>query len=185
MKKFFIQFFLLLMTVVLTSAYTDMRIIKNEKTYTENAQFIEEYLKKNAGYSEMMKFTKVPRGLIVSVDEKYLFNNGSTKIKLSGTRILNDFLIILQRTKTRCVIEGHTENNHFEGKPYEYDWELSLLRAGNITKYFIKYVGIAPNRLFTLGFGEYMPAVDNVDKKIHINNRIDFVFLDYAKNTRQ
>lgn len=185
MKRKFIRIFLLLLMVILTPGYSDVRIIKTEKTYTENAQFIEEYLKKNAGYSNIMRFTKVPRGLIVSVDERYLFNRGSTKIKLSGTQILDDFLVILQRTKTRCVIEGHTENNNFDGKPYEYDWELSLLRAGNITKYFIKYGGIAPNRLFTLGFGEYMPSVDNVDKKLHINNRIDFVFLDYAKNTRQ
>ena len=31
----------------------------------------------------------------------------------------------------------------------------------------------------------YINSKDNVDKKLHINNRIDFVFLDYAKNTRQ
>lgn len=183
--KNFIKIFLLLIICITQTAYTDLRTITIEKNYTENSVLIEDFLRQNAKHLDIMEFTRVPRGLIVSIDEKYLFNEGSTKIKYSGLPVLNDILLALKQTESRCVIEGHTEQNNFDGKPYETEWELSLLRAGNITKYFIKYGQISPKRLFSLGFGEYMPSVDNVDEKMHINSRIDFVFLDYAKNTRQ
>lgn len=177
--------FLLIFVCTCAPIYADMRTITIEKNYTENSVSIEEFLKTNAKHADIMTFTRVPRGLIVSIDEKYLFNKGSSKLKQSGIPVLNDILQVLKHIGSRCVIEGHSEKNSFENRPYKSDWELSLLRADNVVKYFILYGGIDADRLFSLGFGEYMPSVDNVDEKMNINSRIDFVFLDYGKNTRQ
>lgn len=186
MEKFlkFLFIFSLFTSNVLYAA--DSRKIPVVQTYTEKAEVIEDFLKKNASTIGVMHFTKVPRGLIVSVDRKYLFNECSTKIKVSALPILNDIWLALKHNEdSRCVVEGHTDNSNFNCTGYEYEWEMSLMQAGNIVKYFIDYGKIAPMRLFTLGYGEYMPSVDNFDDNIKLDNRIDFVFIDYSKNTRQ
>lgn len=157
----------------------DVREIAIEKIYVENAENVEAFLKKNSSQSNLMIFTHVPRGLVVSIDEKLFFNEGSAKIKTSAIPILEDIISVLVKVDNNCVIEGHTEKNNFDNKPYDYNWELSLQRAGNIVAYLIKYGKISPDRLFSLGYGEYMPANDNVSETMNLNKRIDFVFIDY------
>ena len=73
-----------------------------------------------------------------------------------------------------CVIENHTEEDDFTK-----NWELSISRASNIAEYMIKYRKVPIEKVFSLGFGETMPFRDNVAPKNGLNNRIDFVIIEY------
>lgn len=126
-----------------------------------------------------MIFTEVPRGLIVSIDEDVFFKTGREKIRLDGTCILNEIADILNETGKVCVIEGHTENVKPEISCYKSNWELSLARANNITIYLMRCAKVNPEKLFSIGYGEFMPFKSNVSDKAAMNNRIDFVILDY------
>jgi len=124
-------------------------------------------------------FTHVPRGLIVSIDETVFFNENQEKIKQDGIVILNQIGKVLNLLDNDFVIEGHTEATNPELSIYNSNWELSLARANNITKYLMRCVKVSPEKLFTVGFGEFMPFADNVSQDAQLNNRIDFVILDY------
>ena len=153
MKRKFIRIFLLLLTVILTPGYSDVRIIKTEKTYTENAQFIEEYLKKNAGYSNIMRFTKVPRGLIVSVDERYLFLRG----------FFNELGL-----KTAYV--KFNVKPRKAGKSKFNFITLTKLALDGITSYSVRPLRLIAMLGFLMGLFGFLVGVETVIEKIYFNN---------------
>lgn len=119
-------------------------------------------------------YTKVPRGLIVSIDEKCFFNTGEARIKESSLDILDVISCLLLKLPNYCVIENHTEEQDFNE-----NWELSIARASNLAEYMIKYRKVPTEKVFSLGYGESMPFRDNVAPTKGLNNRIDFVIIDY------
>lgn len=119
-------------------------------------------------------YTKVPRGLIISIDEKCFFNKGEVRIKESSLDILDAISYLLAKLPNYCVIENHTEEDDFTK-----NWELSISRASNLAEYMIKYRKLPIEKVFSLGFGETMPFRDNVAPKNGLNNRIDFVIIEY------
>ena len=121
-------------------------------------------------------FTKVPRGLIVSINEKIFFNESEVKIKESSLPVIDTIIMLLEKLNNYCVIENHTEENSFDNK----NLELSLQRSSNIAEYMITCGKISASRIFALCYGQYMPFRDNVSaKKDGLNNRVDFVILEY------
>ncbi len=121
----------------------------------------------------------MPRGLIISIDEKYFFNDGEARIKESSLCILDIIIANLRSLNNYCVVESHTENNNFENSDYNEDWEISVSRSANIVEYMMKYGKLPREQLFALGFGEFMPFRDNVSVVSDLDKRIDFVILEY------
>lgn len=119
-------------------------------------------------------FTKVPRGLIISIDETCFFNHGEIRVKESSLSTLDAIAQTLATLPNYCVIENHT---------IEYDcnenWELSIARASNLAEYMIKYRNLPSEKVFALGYGEIMPFNDNVAPAMGIDNRTDFVIIEY------
>ena len=124
-------------------------------------------------------YTKVPRGLIISIDERYFFNRGAIKIRESSLIILNAIISVYRNLDNFCVIECHSDTDGVSDSDYQSNWGLTLARASNIVLYFIRYGNIKPDKIFGIGYGEFMPFKNNVSINGNLNNRIDFVFIDY------
>lgn len=124
-------------------------------------------------------YTKVPRGLIVSIDEETFFNGESTDIKVGGVPVLNAVVNVLRQIDNECTIESHTEGHDYSNSLFEQDWELSNARASSIVNYLVYCGGVSSRRLFALGYGELMPFKGNVSGKDGIDKRVDFVIFDY------
>ena len=148
-------------------------------SYQPNVDKLEEFFKASLPLEKGVVYTKVPRGLILSIDEHYFFNTGETKIKKSSLCILNTIINLLRKIPNYCIVEDHTEDNIFYDSEINETWELSMVRSDNIIKYMSIYGGIPANQLFSLGYGEYMPFKDNVGPQKGMNNRIDFVIIEY------
>ncbi len=145
-------------------------------SYQPNTDRLETLFKNALPVKSGVMYTKVPRGLIVSINEKYFFNKGEIKIKESSLCLLDTIAELLRKLSNYCVVENHTEEFLNE----EYNWELSLLRASNIVNYLMIYGKLPASQLFSLGYGQSMPFRDNVSKnKNGLDNRIDFVILEY------
>ena len=122
-------------------------------------------------------YTKVPRGLIVSMDENILFNSCNSKIKEEALYILDDIAEVLKGLSNFCVIENHIQKTCIDGLE---NWELSMMRSANITEYLIKFKNVSQEQLFDIGYGQFMPFRENVNPQIDgLNNRIDFVIINY------
>lgn len=146
-------------------------------SFQPNVDKLESMFKANLPSSYGIIYTKEPRGLVLSIDEKYFFSQGESRIKESSLFIINIISDLLQEMPNYCVVENHTEEIYNGSEPE--NWELSMNRSSNIVEYMIKCGKVAPSQLFALGYGEFMPFKDNVSPNIGINNRIDFVILEY------
>lgn len=148
-------------------------------SYQPNVDKIEAVFKSALPKECGIIYTKVPRGLIISIDEKCFFNEGEARIKESSLYILDTIASLLHTLPNYCVVEDHTENNNFENSDYKENWELSMSRSANIVEYLVKYKNLPNWQLFALGFGEFMPFRDNVAAINGMDKRIDFVIIEY------
>lgn len=171
MKKFYL--IILILILIFCSGF-DISI-----SYQPNVDKLESIFKSAMPDTCGIIYTKVPRGLIISLDEKCFFNEGEARIKESSLYILDIIVYILNKLPNFCVVEDHTENNNFENSDYKEDWELSLARSANLAEYMVKYGKLSADKVFALGFGEYMPFKDNVSPTNGMNKRIDFVIIEY------
>lgn len=125
-------------------------------------------------------FTKVPRGLIVSVEESVFFKNGDINIKPQAYELLDGISAVLNKFENRCVIESHTDEPVNPDSIYKENWEISLQRSNKIADYLVRTGKVKKERIFPVGFGEIMPFKENVAEKPFSDSRIDFVIIDYA-----
>lgn len=128
---------------------------------------------------ETIAYTKVPRGLILSIAEEEFFAPLDYSLKPSGKQLLNRIISVLQEFKNDCTIESHTDEIIPEKSLYHQDWELAIMRANAIADYIVKSGHIPSKRVFPLGFGQIMPFKENVSPKGFSDRRVDFVIFDY------
>lgn len=151
-------------------------------SYQPNVDRLERSFKQKVNLDEGVIFTKVPRGLVISFDEAIFFSPGDARIKENSLYILDVLASGLRNIHNDCVVEDHTQENMDAVSTYHYGWEISIARAGNIAQYLINCGCINSNRIFALGYGEFMPFKDNVDEHVGMDNRIDIVILEYEAN---
>lgn len=140
-----------------------------------NAEKLEKVFEKYLTSNKII-YTKVPRGLVISIDEKIFFNKNEAKIKESSLKILDTIALIIKDLPNEFVIENHTT----EILTDPYQWELSIIRANNLAQYFIKYHKFPKNKITSLGLGNSVPyRYKKSEMDFDTNNRIDFVILEY------
>ena len=176
MKKLYLIFLILIL--FFCSGHSDS-VIDVSVSYQPNVEKLEQIFKTALPVKDGVVYTKVPRGLIVSIDENYFFNDGEVKIKESSLCILDTIILLLHKLPNYCIVENHTEDSNLLNSKYEKTWEISITRADNIVQYMSDCGKLPANQLFALGFGEYMPFKDNVAPGNGMNNRIDFVIIEY------
>ncbi len=77
-----------------------------------------------------------------------------------------------------AVIEGHTDSSPIKTKEFPSNIELSQARANTIKQKLINSFGIAPERLKTIGYGEFRPLATNATKDgRQVNRRIEIRIL--------
>ncbi len=184
MRSLYIIFLTLIL--IFCSGFSD-HVINIAVSIQPNTQKLEGLFKTYLPSRCNVTYTKVPRGLIISLDEKCFFNCGEARIKESSLDILDIIASLLHKLPNYCVVENHTEERDLSNNGYNHNWELSIVRAANIVEYMIKYKKVSQDRIFALGFGEMMPFADNVAQiaksnlkgNVNMNNRIDFVIIEY------
>ena len=154
-------------------------IINIAVSYQPNVEKLEQIFKTHLPIKEGIIYTKVPRGLVLSIDERWFFNKGEARIKESSLCILDTIAVLLTNLPNYCVIENHTGEENFENSDYKENWELSIARASNIAEYLVKYKHLHIKKVFPLGYGEFMPFKDNVGESVGMDNRVDFVIIEY------
>lgn len=81
--------------------------------------------------------------------------------------------MMLARPTLRIKIEGHTDgkgNDH-------YNLKLSQLRAESVKRYMVRK-GVAPERLFTIGYGAVKPTATNeTEEGRRLNRRTEFIII--------
>ncbi|NLT65901.1 MAG: OmpA family protein [Acidobacteria bacterium] len=122
-----------------------------------------------------------PRGLVISLGEKGLFDSGSDEIKPEGRALLDTIASTLASIGNHIRVEGHTDNVPIRNTRFPSNWELSTCRATMVNRYLITKFGLKPELLSAAGYAEYRPAATNDTEEGRARNRrVDIVVLNPA-----
>jgi chemotaxis protein MotB len=116
-------------------------------------------------------------GVLISLSERLLFAPGTAQLQPEAFTVLDTIANMIKNIDNEIRIIGHTDNTPPADPRYKTNWELSLARAMVIGSYLEKS-GIAPERLFVAGRGEYRPIFPN-DTPEHraLNSRADIIVV--------
>lgn len=122
-----------------------------------------------------LELTEDIRGIVIRIplespEENYYSISSALSAKL---RCIEYFLV---KIKNPVIIEVHTD------KVPEYlrmkNWEFSSVIAGNIGEEFMHYTPKIPvERIYTVGYGEFMPDINTSNNGGKSSNRIDIIIL--------
>ncbi len=156
------------------------QLIKNN--YYKNTANIENLLKERLSSDKnSIVYTKVPRGLILSVDSSIFFDEGKSDLLETSKPLLHSIAEVLKILNIKCIIETNTDVQDWKKSDYNSNWELSIICADKIVDYFIQVEKINPQKISALGFGEFIPFRGELDNKQKFKRRIDFVIINYEK----
>jgi chemotaxis protein MotB len=145
------------------------RLMEMEKMLSEKDRVLEDL--KNKVADALMGFegqgltvTRKDGKVYVSLEEKLLFQSGSTVVDPNGVKALEQLAVVLgNNPDINIMIEGHTDDVPFrKGSSIKDNWDLSVMRATSIVRILMGNSKIKPTNITVAGRGEYFP-VDPAD----------------------
>ena len=121
---------------------------------------------------------KTPKGLFITLSDGILFQSGLSELRPEGYPVLNKIIQVLQSNGLDVRIEGHTDNVAIRSGRFPSNWDLSIVRAVHVVKYFIDAGKIAPQRLSAVGYGESKPLYPNDSPANREKNRRVEIILE-------
>lgn len=146
----------------------DIETIDNELNELYN--YVKNYVVEENLDKDISVKTNV-RGVIIDINEKVLFDSGSDVLKEESKFILEKLSNLINEFDNELIIEGHTDNNPINTVEFNSNWELSVIRAVNVVRYFTEVKGISTNRISASGYGEYKPIQSNATEIGRMYNR--------------
>jgi chemotaxis protein MotB len=115
----------------------------------------------------------VPRGLVVTVLDRALFDPDETQFTSAGEEILGKIAAVLSSdlAKNKVLLEGHTDDQAIEDSGGVTNWEYSIGRATAVLHYFIDVKEMPPERFGVVGYAEYRPVDSNATEEGRDRNR--------------
>ena len=149
--------------------------------YQANQQIVdvEKILQNNLSHLKNIKLIESDKGLILRINNRVLFDEGSASVKPDAKKTLNEIVKVLTKIDNPVIIEGHTDSIPIKNTKFPSNWELSTARATNIISYIVKQGEISPKRLSAVGYGEYVPIANNTTISGRmLNRRVDIIVLE-------
>jgi uncharacterized repeat protein (TIGR01451 family) len=108
-----------------------------------------------------------------------LFDVGKSSLRSTALTSLETTAKFLKEDPTAtALIEGHTDSSPIKTKEFPSNTELSFARANTIKQKLVSHYGITPERLQTIGYGEFRPLASNYTKEgKQVNRRIEMRIL--------
>jgi chemotaxis protein MotB len=104
-------------------------------------------------------------GITLGFTNSSLYNSGESELNENGRQKIDQVVKAVQSFGESTFfidVEGYTDDNPISNERFQSNWELSVLRATNVVKYFIEK-NIAPSRLKASGYADTKPLVPNRD----------------------
>ncbi|MBN1913294.1 MAG: OmpA family protein [Candidatus Omnitrophica bacterium] len=83
-------------------------------------------------------------------------------------------------------IEGHTDNVPIKHSGWKSNWELSTARSLSVLHYLADNKGISPERLSSIGYGEYHPVATNATSEGRkMNRRVEIIIMPQLAKVKE
>ena len=151
--------------------------IRSREDLAKAKEALEDKLRKELGSGDFT-LSMQDRGLVLTVQNKVLFDSGKNELKDSAKAALAKIGVILKEKvgKNQVNVEGHTDNVPISASNWKSNWELSTARATEVIHFFIDEGGLNPERFAAVGYSEFRPVASNDDAASRgLNRRVDIV----------
>ncbi len=134
-----------------------------------------------------VKLKVTDEGVLLTLASKVLFDRGKAEINPGAFPLLDRIESgIKERSLFNVRVEGHTDNLPINTDRFPSNWELSITRAVNLVKYFLKDGEISPERLSAAGYGESKPHFPNISPRFRAKNRrVEILFSPIKKESQK
>ena len=107
------------------------------------------------GLSGQVEVTMQERGIVISIEEKVLFQSGSADIEAGSKQTIERLGRVLLAVPGKHIrIEGHTDNVPISTARFPDNQELSTARANSVWRILVHDVGLDPKILSATGYGD-------------------------------
>ena len=139
---------------------------------------VEEAMKKDNVATEV-KVTK--DGMSITLEENgenVFFESASADLSPRMDEILTKITPTLRKLAKDghdIVVEGHTDDVPIHNAHFSSNWELSTARATSVVQHMINTLGMPPEHMAAIGYGQFHPLVPNdTDEHMAKNRRVVF-----------
>lgn len=110
------------------------------------------------------------RWIEVEINTSILFPSGSAQLSGQAQPVLRELADKLRPLSSIIHVEGFTDNVPISNFEFISNWELSAARAASVVHLFTR-LGIDPQRMAAVGYGEYRPVASNDTSEGRARNR--------------
>ena len=143
------------------------------RIYKIVSDFVEE-----EGLEAEVKLRTDRRGVIIDINESILFDIGKAELKPDSLALLDKLTKLINSFDNNIIVEGHTDNMPISNSRFPTNWELSVIRATTVVRYFTEEKKIDPGRLSAAGYGEYRPIAPNDSEQNRaLNRRVNMLIV--------
>jgi len=100
------------------------------------------------------------RWIEVEIKSSILFGSGSAELAPGAKPVLRKLAEKLAPLNNTIHVEGFTDNVPIDNFEFRSNWELSAARAASVVHLFTD-LGVRPERMAAIGYGEYRPIASN------------------------
>lgn len=149
----------------------------------ETQKKIEIFLEQNLSDDELERVLRDVSsdgpGVRISLAADEIFAEASARLKPKALPVLDKLAHLLAESKTKILVESHTDDSPIKSDLYPSQWELSANRATTVVRYLIKVRKIDGQRLAAVSYGPERPVVPNdSEPNRRRNQRLDFLILN-------
>ena len=105
-----------------------------------------------------------------------LFAIGETALKPEAKEKLKQLAPIIKKTPYTVNIVGHTDNLPVHSALYTTNWELSVIRACVVARFFIEEMQVPENKFFLTGHSYFQPLRPHTSEENRaVNRRVEII----------
>ena len=133
---------------------------------------------------DMVNVRRKDHSLEVEFSTNILFASGESRLAPRAVHALTEVAEIMKDFPNPVHVEGFTDNVPIRTTEFPSNWELSAARAASVVHLFMK-VGVGPERMVAIGYGEYRPVASNDTAEGRRRNRRVVLVVPADANDRQ
>jgi chemotaxis protein MotB len=118
----------------------------------------------------MIEVRRDKRWIEVEIKSSILFSSGNAELSAQSQPVLRQLAETLKPLGNIIHVEGFTDNVPINNFEYRSNWELSAARAASVVHLFTG-LGIDPQRMAAIGYGEFRPVDSNDTPEGRARNR--------------
>jgi chemotaxis protein MotB len=154
------------------------RLSSQEEDTSEISDEIKDYVADMNSAMPWIDASITENEITISLEGSVAFEPGIADINSKAFPALKGIGKLINKIPNAVRVEGHSDNVPISTPKFPTNWELSIARAVNVTKYLIAHANVSPLRLSAAGYGDSKPLFPNDTAKHKAKNRrVEIVLL--------